>query len=120
MKFNWKIGGEAGYGIMTTGTVISKIATRSGYHIFSYFEYPSLIRGGHNTVEVVFSDEEITAPKWIVDMLVCLNKATFDLHKHRLTNESIVMYDPENFEPDIECKKVTLPLKKIKEKQEIH
>jgi len=120
MKFNWKIGGEAGYGIMTTGTVISKIATRSGLHIFSYFEYPSLIRGGHNTVEVVFSDEEITAPKWIVDMLVCLNKETFDLHKHRLGKDSIVMYDPDNFEPDIECKKVPLPLKKIKEKQEIH
>ena len=120
MKYNWKIGGEAGYGIMTTGTVISKIATRSGYHIFSYFEYPSLIRGGHNTVEVVFSDEEITASKWHVDMLVCLNKATYDLHKHRLTSNSIVMYDPDIFQPDIECKKVPLPLKKIKEKQEIH
>ena len=120
MKFNWKIGGEAGYGIMTTGTVISKIATRSGYHIFSYFEYPSLIRGGHNTVEVVFSDDEITASKWIVDMLVCLNKETFDLHKHRLSKDSIIMYDPDSFEPDIECKKVPLPLKKIKEKQEIH
>ncbi len=120
MKFNWKIGGEAGYGIMTTGTVISKIATRSGYHIFSYFEYPSLIRGGHNTVEVVFSDEEITAPKWIVDMLVCLNKETYDKHKHRLIKESIVMYDPDIFEPDIDCKKVPLPLKQIKEKQEIH
>ena len=120
MKFNWKIGGEAGYGIMTTGTVISKIATRSGYHIFSYFEYPSLIRGGNNTVEVVFSDDEITASKWKVNMLVCLNKETFDLHKHRLSKDSIVMYDPDSFEPDIECKKVPLPLKKIKEKQEIH
>lgn len=120
MKFNWKIGGEAGFGIMTTGTVISKIATRSGYHIFSYFEYPSLIRGGHNTVEVVFSDEEITASQWAIDMLVCLNKDTYELHKHRLHNKSIVIYDPENVEPDIECIKVPIPLKKIKIEQEVH
>ncbi len=120
MKFNWKIGGEAGFGIMTTGTVISKIATRSGYHIFSYFEYPSLIRGGHNTVEVVFSDEEITAPKWDIDMLVCLNKDTYDIHKFRLHKESIVMYDPDTFEVDIECIKVPIRLKQIKLGSEIN
>src|SRR3989338_2042199 len=120
MKYNWKIGGEAGFGIMTTGTVISKIATRSGYHIFSYFEYPSLIRGGHNTVEVVFSDEEITASQWAIDMLVCLNKDTYDFHKHRLHNKSIVVYDPENLELDIECTKVPIQFKKIKLDQQVH
>ena len=120
MKFNWKIGGEAGFGIMTTGTVISKIATRSGYHIFSYFEYPSLIRGGHNTVEVVFSDEEITASQWAIDMLVCLNKDTYDFHKHRLHKQSVVIYDPENFEQYIECIKVPIPLKKINVEQQVH
>lgn len=120
MKFNWKIGGEAGFGIMTTGAIISKIATRSGYHIFNYAEYPSLIRGGHNTVEVILSEEEITAPKWEIDMLVCLNKDTYDFHKHRLHSNSIVMYDPNLYEVDIECIKVPIPFKKLKVENEIH
>lgn len=120
MKFNWKIGGEAGFGIMTTGAIISKIATRSGYHIFNYSEYPSLIRGGHNTVEVILSDEEITAPKWDIDMLVCLNKDTYDLHKHRLHNNSIVLYDQDLYEIDIECVKVPIPFKRIKVENSIH
>ncbi len=120
MKFNWKIGGEAGFGIMTTGAIISKIATRSGYHIFNYAEYPSLIRGGHNTVEVILSDEIITAPKWDIDMLVCLNKDTYDFHKHRLHAKSVVIYDPDTYEVDIECIKVPIRLKKIKTENEIH
>ncbi len=119
MKYNWKIGGEAGFGIMTVGAVLSKIATRSGYHVFNYAEYPSLIRGGHNTIEVVLSEEEITAPKWDIDMLVCLNKDTYEFHKHRLHNESILIYDADQFEPEFDCIKVAVPFKKIKIEQEI-
>jgi len=51
MTFSWKIGGEAGFGIMTTGLLFSKIASRLGYYILDYVEYPSLIRGGHNAYE---------------------------------------------------------------------
>jgi 2-oxoglutarate ferredoxin oxidoreductase subunit alpha len=121
MKFNWKIGGEAGFGVMTTGVVISKIATRLGYHIYNYQEYPSLIRGGHNTVEVVISDEEVSAPKWEVDMLVCLNKDTYDLHKHRLHEKSIVIYDQDQFEiTENSFVKITVPFKKIKLESKIH
>ncbi len=119
MKFNWKIGGEAGFGIMTSGLTFSKIATRSGYHIFDYTEYPSLIRGGHNTYEVAFSDEEIHSSIWHVDLLVCLNKDTYELHKHRLTSESMVIYDPEMFEIDIDVKKIVVPFNQIKKDEKI-
>ncbi len=45
--FSVGMGGEAGYGINSTGLSLSKIAVRSGYNIFNYFEYPSVVRGGH-------------------------------------------------------------------------
>lgn len=98
MKYLWKIGGEAGFGIMTTGVTFSKIASRSGYHVFDYNEYPSLIRGGHNTYEVLFSDDEVFASQRQVDLLVCLNKDTYALHKRRLAQSSIVVYDSDEFE----------------------
>ncbi len=119
MKYNWKIGGEAGFGIMTSGLTVSKIATRSGYHIFDYAEYPSLIRGGHNTYEVAFSYEEIHSPLTQVDLLVCLNKETYEFHKHRLVRESRVIYDPEMLEVTEDVIKIPVPFTKIKKDEQI-
>ncbi|MEK7096908.1 MAG: 2-oxoacid:acceptor oxidoreductase family protein, partial [Patescibacteria group bacterium] len=96
--FTWMIGGEAGFGIMTTGIVFSKIATRSGYHIFDYVEYPSLIRGGHNAYEVHVSDVDVSHLSPSIDVLVCLNKETYEKHKARLTSSSLVVFDQDEFE----------------------
>ena len=71
MKYLWKIGGEAGFGIMTTGLLFSTFAARSGYNVYDYTEYPSLIRGGHNTTDVVFGDDPVSANKIPVD---CVTK----------------------------------------------
>jgi 2-oxoglutarate ferredoxin oxidoreductase subunit alpha len=98
MKYLWKIGGEAGFGIMTTGLIFSKIASRWGYHIFDYVQYPSLVRGGHNTYDVIFSDEKPASLKWEIDCLVCLNKETFENHQQRLAKEAVVIYDPGDIE----------------------
>jgi len=113
MTFSWKIGGEAGFGIMTTGLLFSKIASRLGYYILDYVEYPSLIRGGHNAYEVCVSDGEVTALKKEIDVLVCLNEETFHKHKNRLNSQSLVLYDKEEFDFTDNFNKVNVPLKKI-------
>lgn len=109
----WKIGGEAGYGIMTTGIVLSKIVSRLGYHVFDSVEYPSLIRGGHNTYDVFISDEEIHSLKHKVDYLICLNKDTFELHKDRLTSNTVIVYDPNEFDPGEGFQKAAVPFSEI-------
>jgi len=113
MNFTWLIGGEAGFGIMTTGVVFSKIATRSGYHIFDYIEYPSLIRGGHNAYEVHVSGDDVSHLSPTIDVLVCLNKETYEKHKSRLTPSSLVVFDKEEFEIKEDIKKIIIPFKKI-------
>lgn len=112
MNFTWLIGGEAGFGIMTTGVVFSKIATRSGYHIFDYIEYPSLIRGGHNAYEVHVSGDDVSHLSPTIDVLVCLNKETYEKHKSRLTPSSLVVFDKEEFEIKEDIKKIIIPFKK--------
>jgi len=111
--FTWLIGGEAGFGIMTTGVVFSKIATRSGYHIFDYVEYPSLIRGGHNAYEVHISEAPVSYLSPTIDILVCLNKETYEKHKNRLTSSSLVVLDQDEFEIGEDIKKIIIPFKKI-------
>src|SRR3989344_2625834 len=94
IDIQWLIGGEAGYGIMTVGAMMGKVFTRLGLSVFDYTEYPSLIRGGHNAYYVRASDEEIFCQKQSVDILVALNRETIDKHKHELTTNALVVFDP--------------------------
>ncbi len=94
----FKIGAPAGYGVMTTGLLFAKMATRSGYDIFDYTEYPSLIQGGHNTYEIDVGSQ-VTATQKGLDLLVCLDQATFDFHRSRLIPGAIVLYDPKVVKP---------------------
>ena len=95
----WKIGGEAGFGIATTGQIFCRSLVRAGYHIFGYMEYPSLIRGGHNTFAATISSEECNSQIKDVHVLVCLNEETFNLHKEELIEGSVVVYDSSQFTP---------------------
>lgn len=94
VDFQWLIGGEAGYGIMTTGAMIGKIFTRLGLSVFDYTEYPSLIRGGHNAYYVRASDAPIFSQKMKVDILVALNDYAVTRHMHELTENAAIIYDP--------------------------
>ena len=109
MQYTWKIGGEAGFGILTTGLLFSKIAARRGYHIFDFVEYPSLIRGGHNEYEVIVSDSPVSALKKEIDVLVCLNKETFNLHKSQCAPKARIIFDPEVFTPDGDIIAIPVP-----------
>jgi 2-oxoglutarate ferredoxin oxidoreductase subunit alpha len=90
---SWKIGGEAGYGIITTGFIFAKVCSRAGLHVFDHIEYPSLIRGGHNTYQVRAEVEEVFSHVKHVDLLVALNEETIDKHKEELAPGGGIIYD---------------------------
>ena len=102
MNFTWKIGGEAGFGIMTTGLFFSKVISRLGYNILDYVEYPSLIRGGHNAYEVRVSESEVYSFKPVIDLLVCLNEETYLKNKDRLISNSLVVFDSDEFKKTLQ------------------
>lgn len=90
---SWKIGGEAGFGIMSTGATFAKTCMRAGLHVVEYAEYPSLIRGGHNTDHVTARSHEVWAHRWSVDILIALNKETIDRHIDEVSVGGVVLYD---------------------------
>lgn len=96
-QFNFKIGGEAGFGIIVTGLIFSKTACRLGYQIFDYTEYPSLIRGGHNTYHVTVGKEEVFASCNKVDLLVALNERASKLHAKELNPGAGIIFDNKEF-----------------------
>lgn len=93
--FTLKIGGEAGHGIMSTGLLFARIASRSGYYTFDYTEYPSIIRGGHNVMQVGFADKVIRAPYQHTNFLIAMNQETVDLHKDELVEGAGILFDSE-------------------------
>jgi len=94
----WKIGGEAGFGIMSAGTVLAKTFTRAGYYIFAVNDYPSLIRGGNNVVSVRIGSTQFFGINKDVHILVALNSETITLHKDELSEGAFVLFDPSDKE----------------------
>lgn len=91
--FTWKIGGEAGFGIMSTGEMFARACMQAGLHVFTYPEYPSIIRGGHNTVQVSASNDPMPAHRTNVALLIALNKETIDLHLAEMIPQGIILFD---------------------------
>lgn len=94
----WKIGGEAGFGIMSSGTMLARTFSRAGYHVQTTNDYPSLIRGGHNLITVRIASYKFHAMNRGDNILIALNKQTVEFHKDELLDDSLVVFDPRDFE----------------------
>ncbi len=94
----WKISGEAGFGIMSAGTMISKAFARNGYYTLCTNEYPSLIRGGHNIITVRVSSEYFESLNRDVQILVALHNLSVEVHKDELSENALVVFDPKDKE----------------------
>ncbi|MFH1770650.1 MAG: 2-oxoacid:acceptor oxidoreductase subunit alpha [archaeon] len=94
-RLSWLIAGEAGYGIMTAGMNFSKAMTLAGLNIHTHVEYPSLIRGGHNSFGVRVEEKEVKCPIEMYNLIAALNRETIDRHKHLLTAGGGIIYDAD-------------------------
>lgn len=92
-RLTWKIGGKAGEGIMATGIIFSQSCSRGGLHVFDINEYPSLIKGGHNTMQVRVEDREIFSQVKNVNVLIALNKESILLHRDEIAKGGGIIYD---------------------------
>jgi 2-oxoglutarate ferredoxin oxidoreductase subunit alpha len=114
-QFHFKIGGSAGEGIMVAGSIFSKFASRSGYHIYDFVEYPSLIRGGHNSFYGTVSPRPVFSTYNQVDLLIALNQETVKLHQGELNLGAGIIFDPDEFsqKPIKRVRLFPVPLMKI-------
>ncbi|MBI4359018.1 MAG: 2-oxoacid:acceptor oxidoreductase subunit alpha [Candidatus Nealsonbacteria bacterium] len=119
--FNFKIAGEAGYGIASAGLIFAKTALRSGYSVFDFNEYPSLIRGGHNVYGARVAEEEVYSPSFGTDLLIALNQKAVERHTKELSPGAWVILNSDkatapapDFSPGINI----LPIPLIKLAQE--
>lgn len=106
-----KIAGPAGAGIKSAGQILAKALIKTNYSLFDYSEYPSLVRGGHNTYQVSFSPEKIFFPHYKVDLFFAIAPGHWQKHLDEFTKETIVFSDEVCSEK--KCNFISLPLKKM-------
>lgn len=98
---NVLIGGEAGQGLVTLGTLFTQTMVRSGYEVLVTQDYMSRVRGGHNTFAVRFGVTPPLAPVREIDFLVALDQESVDLHGKDLAPQGLVItgekIDPRDF-----------------------
>lgn len=89
--FTIGVGGAAGDGVKKAGIKIGMLLRDMGLEVYVSFEYPSLIRGGHNFARLSFSKNRIWCDYKELDVLVCLNEETKEIHKNELKNDAWVL-----------------------------
>jgi 2-oxoglutarate/2-oxoacid ferredoxin oxidoreductase subunit alpha len=91
-RISLKIVGASGQGINSIGAIIAKGLKRSGYCVFGYREYPSLIKGGHASYQLDVSNESICSTETKVNVLVALNHHGLELNMEDLKRGGIVLH----------------------------
>lgn len=100
-----KIAGPAGTGIKSAGLLLAQVLNGSGYFLKDYSEYPSLVRGGHNTYQVSFSVGEVFCVHKMVDVFVSLVAGHWQEHEKEFTKDTLVFADNDG--------KIDIPLKEM-------
>lgn len=95
MRYNILIGGEAGQGPNALTQIIGEALIKNGNYVFYSRDYESLIRGGHNFNMLTFSEEPVSSNDSKIDILVCLDKRTEEIHKKDLKSYGIILKNSE-------------------------
>lgn len=80
---------------MVVAKMLAMICKRHGLNAFNYLEYPSLIKGGHQTGQVLASFGPAKCQKKDLDLLVTLGGAGLTEHARELTKDSLVIYNQD-------------------------
>ncbi|MFP4045502.1 MAG: 2-oxoacid:acceptor oxidoreductase family protein [Candidatus Aenigmatarchaeota archaeon] len=95
MRLNILFGGKAGHGIDKVSSLTGKILSKLGYHTFSYRDYGSLIRGGHNFNVLSISDERIASHDKALDGILALDEATEEKHSEDLKEDGFLLKEDD-------------------------
>lgn len=89
------IGGKAGDGINRAGMTIARMFAACGYRLYMYYDYPSLIRGGHNFSIIRATPNKIGTHHSTVDFLLALDQNTIRTHADRCTGNTVTIYNAD-------------------------
>ena len=116
VDFNFMVGGEAGQGVQSVGSILSKTIARGGLYVFADQDYESRVRGGHNFFRIRVSDEKVLSIAEELDVLIALNEETIQLHRSEVKADGAIIYDGEQIKLEAQNKRyLSVPLARLAE-----
>lgn len=108
-QLSWKVGGQQGEGIESTGEIFSTALNRLGYYLYGYRHFSSRIKGGHTNNKIRVSTTQVRSVSDDLDILVAFDQETIDVNVHELRQGGIVIGDAK-FKPALpeSCTTATL------------
>jgi 2-oxoglutarate/2-oxoacid ferredoxin oxidoreductase subunit alpha len=91
------IGGKAGDGINSAGAMVAQLLNQLGYSVYVYFDYPSLIRGGHNFA-IIRGSEMAQSPgncQKKVDFILALDQTTVEMHQDKRSPDTALIFNAD-------------------------
>lgn len=118
-QLSWKVGGQQGEGIESTGEIFSIAMNRMGYYLYGYRHFSSRIKGGHTNNKIRVSTKPVQAISDVLDMLVAFDQETIDVNAPELREGGVIIADakfnpmlPEGLQP---VRLLAVPLTEIAE-----
>jgi 2-oxoglutarate/2-oxoacid ferredoxin oxidoreductase subunit alpha len=92
-QLSWKVGGQQGEGIESTGEIFAIALNRLGYYLYGYRHFSSRIKGGHTNNKIRVSTTEVRSISDDLDVLVAFDQETIDLNYKELHSKGVILAD---------------------------
>ncbi|EIJ81419.1 2-oxoglutarate synthase subunit alpha [Bacillus methanolicus PB1] len=92
-QLSWKVGGQQGEGIESTGEIFSIALNRLGYYLYGYRHFSSRIKGGHTNNKIRVSTTQVRSISDDLDILVAFDQETIDVNYKELNDDGIIIAD---------------------------
>ncbi len=101
MDVSWRIGGQAGEGIDSTGEILGYSMAQAGMHVNAFREFPSRIRGGYTSYEVRLTTRRVRSRAETLDYLVAFDQHVVDRNLPFMSPGGILIYDSASFQAEV-------------------
>jgi 2-oxoglutarate ferredoxin oxidoreductase subunit alpha len=111
-----RIGGEGGEGVISTGDLLSRAASRSGLSIMTYRTFPAEIKGGLAQFQMKLSTEPLLSIGLNFDYLMAFNQEALDSFHRTVFDGGTIFYDPAECKLDginENAERVAVPLSEL-------
>ncbi|MED3552110.1 2-oxoacid:acceptor oxidoreductase subunit alpha [Cytobacillus praedii] len=92
-QLSWKVGGQQGEGIESTGEIFAIALNRLGYYLYGYRHFSSRIKGGHTNNKIRVSTTQVRSISDDLDILVAFDQETIDLNYKELHEKGVIIAD---------------------------
>ncbi|WP_047152556.1 2-oxoacid:acceptor oxidoreductase subunit alpha [Aneurinibacillus tyrosinisolvens] len=92
-QLSWKVGGQQGEGIDSTGEIFAIALNRAGYFLYGYRHFSSRIKGGHTNNKIRVSTRPTQGISDNLDILVAFDQETIDVNSPELRKGGVIIGD---------------------------